>query len=75
MTDREMRHELYDRFTYHPPKAGQPDKYERIREEALKMAILILELTPQSREQSLAFTKLEEAVMFANAAIARREKD
>jgi len=29
--------------------------------------------TPESREQSLAITALEEAVMWANAAIARRE--
>ena len=28
---------------------------------------------PESREKSLAFTKLEECIMWANAAIARNE--
>jgi hypothetical protein len=32
-----------------------------------------VEHTPESREQSLALTNLEQAVMWANAAIARRE--
>ena len=36
-------------------------------------AHLIVTLTPKSREQSLALTKLEEAIMHANSAIARNE--
>ncbi len=67
--------ELRIRFTYHPPKDGQPAKYGKIRDAALELAVLIRDLTPASREQSLAITKLEEAVMFANAAIARRPED
>lgn len=68
-----MDQELERRFTYHTPKDGQPAKYERIRDEMKKVALLVLDLCPQSREQALAFTKLEEACMWANAAIARRE--
>lgn len=60
-------------FTYHPPKDDQPDRYVAIREGAKWFAHLINENTPQSREQSVAFTKLEEAVFWANAAIARNE--
>lgn len=65
--------ELATRFTYHAPKGNQPERYERIRAAALAFADLIAELAPPSREQALALTNLEEAVMWANAAIARRE--
>jgi hypothetical protein len=73
-TDRALRYDLCHRFTYHAPKEGQPEKYTRIRDAARDFAILVGDLVPQSREQSIAFTKIEEAVMWANAAIARREK-
>lgn len=65
--------ELDNRFTYHSPKPNQPARYTQLREEAKALAVSIVELTPESREQSLALTKLEEAIFFANAAIARRE--
>ena len=64
--------ELEHRFTYHPPKEGQPAAYERLRSQALQLARQIDLECPESREQSLAITKLEEAIMWANAAIARR---
>ena len=58
-------------FTYHEPQPGQPEKYEAIREKAKELAYLIDELVPDSREKSLAMTKLEECSMWANAGIAR----
>ena len=58
-------------FTYHPPKGGQPVMYQAIREKAKELAYLIDELVPDSREKSLAMTKLEECSMWANAGIAR----
>lgn len=63
--------ELERRFTYHPPAAGQPQIYEMIREKARELASFIVWNTPESREQSLAITAIEEAVFWANAAIAR----
>jgi len=60
-------------FRYHTPTSNQPARYEAIRAYARNFAELICEETPASREQSLALTKLEEAVMWANAAIARNE--
>lgn len=60
-------------FTYHPPQADQPARYTDIREAARALANLIAEHTPESREQSAALTNLEQAVMWANAAIARNE--
>ena len=65
--------ELANRFTWHPPKPGQPDRYLAIRENALTLARIITQSCPASRERSLAVTKLEEAVFWANAAIARNE--
>jgi hypothetical protein len=65
--------DLINRFTYHPPKNDQTERYEKIRSHALYFAKLVNEHTPPSREQSLALTHLEDAVMWANAAIARHE--
>jgi len=60
-------------FTYHPPKNNQTERYENIRNKAKEFALLIEECCPQSREKSLSFTKIEEAIMWANASIARNE--
>lgn len=60
-------------FTYHPPKSDQPTRYEAIRQVGREMANCLAGLCPPSRELSLALTKLEEAVMWANASIARNE--
>ena len=63
--------DLQKRFTYHAPKPGQPEIYTMLREQAKELAYNFLANCPDSRERSLALTKLEEAVMWANAAIAR----
>ena len=60
-------------FTYHQIKSGQPEIYGELRGAAKDFAYLIDKHCPNSREKSLAMTKLEEAVMWANAAIAREE--
>ena len=60
-------------FTYHAPKQGQEERYKLIRSKAHELADLISSSCPPSRERSLAFTKLEESVMWANASIARNE--
>ena len=67
------KNEIINRFTYHKPKNNQPEKYNEIREYALRFSDLINSRCPDSREKSLAITKLEEAVMWANASIARNE--
>ena len=68
-----MIEDLNKRFTYHAPKEGQPEKYETIRKQSLNLAEILNKLCPDSREKSLAITALEEAVMWANASIARNE--
>ena len=65
--------ELALRFTYHPPTGDQPERYVRIRDAARALAGILVADCPLSRELSLAVTHLEEAVFWANAAIARRE--
>lgn len=60
-------------FTYHPPEGNQIDKYDLLRNELFKYALLVNKLCPDSREKLLAFTKLEEAIMWANASIARNK--
>lgn len=65
--------DLDKRFTHHPPHGDQIDRYTRIRAKAKEFAGLVVELVPTSRERSLALTKLDEVVMWANAGIARNE--
>ena len=65
--------DLSVRFTHHPPKGDQAYRYGEIRNRAHAFAALIDEMAPDSREKSLAITHLEQAVMWANAAIARNE--
>lgn len=62
--------QLENWFTYHPPKVGQPEKYEAIRAAAHEFAKVVVELTPESADQSVAVRKIREAVYSANAAIA-----
>ena len=66
-----MNSQIESAFTYHAPKPGQPEMYTEIREKAKELAYLIDGLCPDSREKSLAMTKLEECAMWANASIAR----
>lgn len=58
-------------FKYHSPGAEAVAKHEKIRDDGLLYAKCMLSQCPESRELSLALTHLEEAVMWANAAIAR----
>lgn len=60
-------------FTYYSPNSEQITKYSQIRSNAKELAHLLDSVCPESREKSIAMTKLEEAVMWANASIARNE--
>ena len=65
--------DLERNFTYHPPKLGQPERYQEIRAKAKELALMFDAECPDSREKSLALTNLEQSVFWANAAIARNE--
>lgn len=70
-TDKVLCDRIENDFSYHAPKGDQPERYQTIRAQAKALALLIVDLCPDGRERSLALTKLEECVMFANAGIAR----
>lgn len=65
--------DLTRRFTYHPPKESQPERYVAIRDKSKELAFLITQCVPDSREKALALTNLEQAAFWANAGIARNE--
>lgn len=64
--------DLTNRFTYHPPEPEQPEVYQTIRDLAHLWAILVEAATFPCPARTHAVTRVEEAVMWANAAIARR---
>ncbi len=57
-------------FTYHPPRAGQQQRYVAIRDAAKKFAAVGVANTPSSAYQTAAIRKIREAVMTANQGIA-----
>ena len=60
------KHEQLDSsMTNHTPTSQQVQVIERLRAEAKQLGAAILELTPASREQSLAITRLEESLMWS----------
>ena len=58
-------------FDYHRPDQDAMDRHQAIRDICKAAAKQIEELVPDSREKSLALTNLEQAMFWANAAIAR----
>jgi len=61
---------IENNFKYHSVTLEQTEKIHNIREKAKELAYLINDC-PESRERSLAMTNLEQATMWANAAVAR----
>lgn len=64
--------DIDNRFSYHPPtKPGTREAHEFVRAACRNLAETLVPILPESREKSLAITKLEEAMFWANASIAR----
>ncbi len=64
--------DLRNRFDYHTPSTeGIKLLHEAIRNNLLDLAAQLNRALPDCREKSLAITKLEEAMFWANAAVAR----
>jgi hypothetical protein len=67
LTEQEIR----DRVHYHPPTPEAIKRHEAIRAMATVALREIVANVPDGREQSVAITKLEEVMFWANAGIAR----
>ncbi len=60
------------RFDHRPPKNEETiEDHKAVREEVKQTAVYLDFVLPDGREKALALTKLEEALFWANAAIAR----
>lgn len=68
-----LTQDLLNRFSYHAPTGRQLEHYFILRSRALTFAEDICVRCPDSRERSVALTKLDEVVFWSNAAIARHE--
>lgn len=69
-----MNNQIENNFKNHFLGEKQAEKHELIRNKTKELAYLIDDMCPNSREKSLAMTKLEECAMWVNASIARNEK-
>lgn len=58
-------------FTYHAPDDRAKEAHSVMRECSRYIALQVMRWVPEGRERSLALTKIEEAMMWANAGIAR----
>lgn len=66
--------DIHHRFAYHPPRSeSRKDYHQNVREGVERLAMSWAGNLPHGRELSLAITKLEEAMFWANAALARAE--
>ncbi len=64
--------DLDNRFKFHPPQTEEKrNTHEEIRRQCRELAHFVNEVVPESREKSLAVTKLEEAMFWANAGLSR----
>lgn len=57
-------------FALHPPRAGQPQRYQAIRDAAKRLVEVIVSNTATSADQTAAVRMVREAVMTANVSIA-----
>ena len=64
--------QIENNFTSHKLDYSDSSKCDNIRNELKTIASLITELVPDGREKTLALTKLEEVMFWANAGIARK---
>lgn len=67
--------ELHRRFTYHAPTPESVPKFLHVRANGQAMASVVMQHCPPCPERDEALRKIEEAIMWANAGIARPPED
>lgn len=63
--------DIENRFSYHAPSLAKQELHIAARNKVKDLAHYLNGVLPESREKSLSVTHLEDALMWANAAIAR----
>lgn len=63
--------DIENRFNHHPPSAEKINLHESVRSSVRTLAHIWNGQLPEGREKALAITNLEQAMFWANAAIAR----
>jgi hypothetical protein len=67
--------EITRRFSHHSPDPKGVERMRALRNCGKLLGEMMVELCPASRELAVAVTKLEETIMWANAAIVRPAAD
>lgn len=67
--------QINDRFAYHAPSPQDVVDHGDVREMLGTVAYRLASMLPDGREAALVMTHLEEAMFWANAAIARAPED
>lgn len=66
--------DIEHRFAFHAATTQEKrDEHASVRQQCRRLADALNEALPEGREKAVAMTKLEEAMFWANAAIAREE--
>lgn len=63
--------DIHDRFHYHAPSPAGVQRHGELSNAFEALALLVFDIVPDGREQSLVLTKLEEAKFWASAGVAR----
>ena len=67
--------DLKNRFDFHPATKQTGVVHQQVRDVYFQVALQMFLLLPDGREKSVVITKLEEAMFWSNAAIARASTD
>lgn len=71
MTIQSTVDDVHTRIKYHRPTQTGIDRIAMHRKAAEHFSVVVLDCAPEGRDKEIALQKIEEALFWANAAIAR----